>query len=397
MAADVHTSEATKTYGRSNEGFPCFDGIRALAAVMVVVYHSVFFATRFNTPGGMFLWNLNSGVWIFFVTSGFLLYLPFAEAHLAHAPGVRVGAYALRRFMRIFPAYWAVLAFFWWVDSKMVIQGVDGFFLNVGLAKTYVHEANPFLIGLPPAWSLVIEVTFYAFLPFYAALIAAIARRANPLRTELAGVIVFGAVGLGTTIAIANGLDAPWVGVLPMHALPFALGMMLAVLVARPHVDPANPPYAWLRHGAGYWWALGTASFVAIPLLYRVRPFETPTPYQATLLYVFQSLVGFFIVVPAVFGNQSQGVIRKALRARPIVYLGLVSYGIYLWHWWILQVVLGDWLGWPLDKGNWLVVFALGFPLVVFAATISWFCLERPIQRWTRLVTRARRGYSAAN
>src|SRR5215211_6042029 len=80
---------------------PALDGIRAIAASMVVVYHSVFFTSWFSAVGGATLGLLNAGVWAFFVTSGFLLYLPFAAHHLAGAPGLDVKAYAIRRAARI--------------------------------------------------------------------------------------------------------------------------------------------------------------------------------------------------------------------------------------------------------------------------------------------------------
>ncbi len=68
------------------------------------------------------------------------------------------------------------------------------------------------------------------------------------------------------------------------------------------------------------------------------------------------------------------------LRSRPAVYLGLVSYGIYLWHWYILRIV-ADWFGWPLYHGNWIVVFVVGLAVSVVAASVSWFALERPVMR----------------
>ncbi|MDQ1449949.1 MAG: hypothetical protein QOC79_2920, partial [Actinomycetota bacterium] len=145
---------------RSHDRFPCFDGVRALAALMVVVYHAVFFNTDFLTPGGAFLGTLNAGVWIFFVTSGCLLYLPFAASHLAGAAGVDPRGYALRRLARVYPAYWLVLAFFTFVVPRVNIYGVHGFLLHTTLTQTYVH-INPFVDGLPPAWSLVVEISFY--------------------------------------------------------------------------------------------------------------------------------------------------------------------------------------------------------------------------------------------
>ena len=158
---------------RPHDRFPCFDGVRALAALMVVLYHSVFFNTDFLTPGGAFLGTLNAGVWIFFVTSGCLLYLPFAASHLADATAVNPRGYAVRRLARVYPAYWLVLAFFTFIVPRINIYGLHGFLLHTTLTQTYVH-INPFVDGLPPAWSLVVEISFYLFLPFYAALIGAL-------------------------------------------------------------------------------------------------------------------------------------------------------------------------------------------------------------------------------
>src|SRR5215217_6090443 len=106
--------------------FPALDGIRAIAASMVVVYHAVFFTTWFTATGGGYLGVLNAGVWAFFVTSGFLLYLPFADHHLGGARALDVGAYAIRRVARIYPAYWVALAFFTLVLTRASVGGFDG-------------------------------------------------------------------------------------------------------------------------------------------------------------------------------------------------------------------------------------------------------------------------------
>ena len=92
MALDETVARPARPHAR----YPCFDGVRALAALMVVVYHAVFFNSEFVTRGGAFLGTLNAGVWIFFVTSGFLLYLPFTASHLTGADPVDPRGYAIR-------------------------------------------------------------------------------------------------------------------------------------------------------------------------------------------------------------------------------------------------------------------------------------------------------------
>src|SRR3954452_13595310 len=123
---------------RPHDRFPAFDGVRALAVLMVVVYHAVFFNANFATRGGAVLGTLNAGVWIFFVTSGCLLYRPFAAAHLSDAPAVAYGGYAIRRVARIYPAYWLVLVFFTFVVTRVNIYGLTGFLLHASLTQTYV-------------------------------------------------------------------------------------------------------------------------------------------------------------------------------------------------------------------------------------------------------------------
>ena len=364
---------------RSHDRFPCFDGVRALAALMVVVYHAVFFNADFLTRGGAFLGTLNAGVWVFFVTSGCLLYLPFAASHLSGAPAVNVRGYAVRRLARVYPAYWLVLAFFTFIVPRINIYGLHGFLLHGSLTQTYVH-INPFVDGLPPAWSLVVEISFYAFLPFYAALIGAFARRGRPLAVELAGLAGLFAVGIIAIVALANGLDAPWVTVLPQHLGAFALGMLLAVLSSRQWDARTSARLARVGRPTWVWWSAAVLALLAIPFVLGLDPLEAPSAAQAIGLNLCQMIVGLCIVVPVVLGPQDHGLIRRVLRSPPAVYLGLVSYGIYLWHWYILRIV-ADWLDWPLYRGNWVVVLLLALPIVIFAASVSWFGLERPILR----------------
>ena len=364
---------------RPHDRFPAFDGVRALAALMVVVYHAAFFNSDFLTRGGAFLGTLNAGVWIFFVTSGCLLYLPFAASHSRDAAAVDPRGYAIRRLARVFPAYWLVLAFFTFIVPRVNIYGLHGFLLHTTLTQTYVH-INPFVDGLPPAWSLVVEISFYVFLPFYAALIGALVRRWRPLVVEFVGLAVLFAVGAVAIVVIGTGVDAPWITVLPQHLGAFALGMFLAVLSSQRWSDRTSTRLAQIGRPAWMWWTVALLFLLAIPFGLRLDPLVAPSTAQAIGVNFCQMIVGICVVVPVVLGPQDHGAIRKVLRSRPAVYLGLVSYGIYLWHWYILRIV-ADWLDWPLYHGNWFVVSLLTLPIVVVAASVSWFGLERPVLR----------------
>ena len=372
--------------------FPCFDGLRAIAAIFVLLLHTAWvsgFTKR--SSWGLYTSRLEIGVSVFFLISGFLLYRPFAASHVGDTPGVGTLGYAIRRAARIYPAYWLVLAFFTFVSPRANIYGLHGFVQHASLTFTYTHIKNPFVVGLPPAWSLVVEVSFYVFLPFYAALIGFLARRWDATGVELGGVVALFAIGMVSVIAIANGLDWPWVAVLPQYIAAFSLGMFLAVFSVRSWDERTTARLARIGRPTGLWWTGAVLALAAIPIVLRHDPLSPMNATQAAGLNVCEMIVGFCIVVPVVLAPLDDGLIRRVLRSRPAVYLGLVSYGIYLWHWFLLRIV-AEWLNWPLYHGNWVVVLALTLPIVVFAASVSWFGLERPVLRFVHRVAPRSRG-----
>jgi peptidoglycan/LPS O-acetylase OafA/YrhL len=102
-------SGALEAAGRPRH-FPCFDGLRAIAAVSVVVIHTSFVSGLTTRSGvGIYTARLEIGVAVFFLISGFLLYRPFAAAHVAGLPSPVLGRFWVRRLLRIVPAYWLAL------------------------------------------------------------------------------------------------------------------------------------------------------------------------------------------------------------------------------------------------------------------------------------------------
>jgi peptidoglycan/LPS O-acetylase OafA/YrhL len=394
-----HAEPAQRPVTAVHGMFPALDGIRAVAAAMVVVYHAVFFTSWFSGAGGGYLGVLNAGVWAFFVTSGFLLYLPFAEHHLRGRPALDIRAYAVRRVARIYPAYWLALAFFVYVIPRAAVNGFDGAALNATLTQTYVDQSNPFVVGIPPAWSLVVEVTFYAFLPLYAVLVGRLVRRGEALRAELLGIGILLVIGAAAIVAVAGGHAAPWITVLPLHLPAFALGMLLSIAIAQPWSQDGTARLERAGRPAWLWWGLGFAALASIRAVFGVDPIPGPghpTSTEVIAVNVAQVAFGFCLVVPAVLrGARGGGPIRRLLRSRVLVFVGLVSYGIYLWHWFVLRIVQEDLLDWALpvtdgtgrvveQDGNWLLLLVIAVPIVVAIAAASWYLVERPIQRAAR-------------
>src|SRR5215212_2655336 len=146
--------------------FPLMDSMRAIAALLVLGTHAAFFSEAFHGRETLqaLAARLDSGVTVFFLISGFLLYRPFVAARFASEEPPLARAYAWRRFLRIVPGYWTALT------GSAIWLGLGifsgGFAIYYGLAQIYVHRYS--LGGLPQAWSLCVEITFYAFLPLYA-------------------------------------------------------------------------------------------------------------------------------------------------------------------------------------------------------------------------------------
>ena len=130
------------------------------------------------------------------------------------------------------------------------------------------------------------------------------------------------------------------------------------------------------------WWVVAALCFQAVSfwlglptkfvLVYGAKA------YAKELLY---SLTAFFLLLPAVFGAQDRGVTRRFLRTRPMVYLGTISYGIYLWHQAFIEKI-HQWGGWsdiPLPNGPFLVHAFGALAVAIVVASLSWYLVERPV------------------
>lgn len=370
--------------------FPCFDGLRAIAALLVAVTHSGFIS-GFNVRSsglGAFVARMDIGVAIFFVISGFLLYRPFVAARLTDRPGPAVLPYSRRRFLRIAPAYWLVLTAVLLIPA---IQGInaktprwDQIVAHYGLFHTYHLRFD--IVPVQQAWTLVTEVAFYVLLPLYAMLLA---NRRGALQQrfadELLGVGVLFGLGLVSRTAVLFGIDNPgWRGFtnlwLPARLDHFALGMLLAVLSVW-HRECRREP-SWARSAALPWlsWGASLGAFWYLSVGFGLNNHRGQVDFslaQEWWLLFFWGIVGVTAVAPAVFGPQRQGVIRSALRFGPVAWLGMLSYGIYLWH----EAALDFYLRWR-DREPFvspvveMTVFMLAASIAIAAA--SYYLIERP-------------------
>lgn len=368
--------------------FPCFDGLRAFAALAVVGVHTAF-SSGFDGRSslGRYASRLEIGVSVFFVISGFLLYRPFAVSHLSGRPAPAARGFWVRRLKRILPAYWLAFVVVTYVlHADAVVHVWYAPLVYLGFAQIYLPEFV--LTGLTQAWSLCTEMTFYLMVPLWAAALGRRARRpAAQLRAELAGVALLVAVSLAWRSAVVPGrspLEHTMPNWLPGYVDLFALGMLLAVASAWCATQDRRP--AWLWHPALPWvsWSLAAVAFVAVSNL--GLPLTPVTGSALALALARQTLYGafaFLLVTPAVFGPQDRGLPRALLRWRPLALAGVVSYGIYLWHEAAIDVYL-RWTGNHLFAHPWWQMYAVAASLAIASATASYVVVERPVLRHRR-------------
>ena len=339
------------TVDNADRHFDCLNGLRAIAALLVLVFHvaRAFRPSWMSAEGWRWIDRLGPfGVCVFFLISGFLLYRPFAEATVAGTTMPRLISFWIRRFFRIFPAYWLVLTVASIGFGVVTIGGIKNAVTYYGLLQNY-REGLTFA-GLSVAWTLVIEVSFYALLPFLAIGLRAVSggrdpqRRYRNLMVALCALYVAGLVARYAIHQSVTTMPSPtgkWLT--PDQAIAsifafmdwFALGMLLAAgsLFTRPLRRPASGVARFLGDYPGVAWAIAFAAYVVATQMHIDAGELTPVSgLEAVVLSVVLGVAALLLLVPAVFGVQSHGVIRRFLRARVMVFLGTIAYGLYLWH-----------------------------------------------------------------
>jgi peptidoglycan/LPS O-acetylase OafA/YrhL len=334
-----------------NPRFPLLDGLRGFAVLGILSYHTAQLTGRigFGPLGRASEVAGNDAVVIFFVISSFLLYRPYALARATGRRAPTVRRYARRRVMRILPAYWSALTLL------AIFPGIAGVFSGdwwryYGYLQIYSHST--YIKGIPQAWTLCVELPFYAAVPLWAASVRRLGKArgaAGRLRSELWPVAILGLGGLAVQLIAAHGdITTLLATAVTGQSSWLALGMALAAASVAVQVDDA----ALLRVRAlaerpGLCWLASAAAFVALMFLVPsgglfgiVAQKAQPQSVARTLLtLVLEGIQAVTLVLPAVFGDQRTGLPRRFLSTRPLLRLGVLSYSFYLWHFTIAMFI----------------------------------------------------------
>jgi peptidoglycan/LPS O-acetylase OafA/YrhL len=379
------------------------EGLRAVAAWSIVVFHVWVFSSPavlgWNLgPFTAFVSPLQSGVTLFFVLSGFLLYRPIAAALLDAAPGPSVWTYLRNRALRILPAYLVIL-----LPVVLVLRsaslGASGhgvtagpltdsrtFFLDVFLLQTYVPDA--IWSGILPAWSLTIEVAFYLLLPLLGLAALAFARgRAHCHRRIVAALgpvlfmLLLGAVGKILVAVYTHGpqraTTSTWHAVLDRsiltHADLFGFGMGAAFVLL-----------LWER-------GLGTrlerllsaklsrpVAYVGLPTLFLGYYLLPPYVYDGAVA-LLASFVLLRLLAVKERGNSRAG---RFLRQRLTVAAGRRSYSVFLWNYPVLAFLsMHDLLVGGNNAGAFLLNLLIAAPTIAVLSVLTYRFVEAPALR----------------
>jgi len=341
------------TSGLKLKYLPALDGLRAIAAFLVVFYH----AGSELIPGGL-------GVLAFFVLSGFLITWLLLEEHERYG-AVSLKLFYTRRTLRIFPAFYAywflVVGLMVWSRNIHWPQAIASFFYVNNYYQALFGDPNT---GLSHTWSLGIEEQFYLFWPAFFIVLQRVSREKG-LRILLRCIAVVWIYRwiLHFVVRVNQGyiyeaFDARMDHLLCGCALAFAL-------------RTGSFSRLWNRLGSSVLFSLATvgALIVSVALAHRFGA-------------GYRNAVGF-VVDPVLVALLIPQLIM--LRATPvwawlnwpaIRYLGRISYSVYLY-----QQITPSVASHVFDEGS-LAFIALNAMLVIVAATCSYYFVERPFLKW---------------
>jgi len=350
--------------------WPELDGIRCLAVFGVLAVH---FAPS-SLPGPWGAW----GVQCFFVLSGFLIThgLLSARARIdARQTTVRAEtrAFFLRRVVRLWPLYFATVA----VIAALNVETSRSLLpWNLTFTTNYFIATTGHWAGLHSHfWTLAVEQQFYLFWPFLFLLAPA---RATLISVGLLIVTspLLRAWELAGLAAAGASFEAPAGVLLPMCADSLAWGALLALLV--------SSRSAVVGRLARWGGLFAIPLFGILYLYFRFGPDRFASPYACAFSGTVLAIASALLVAHCI--GVPDSIVRRILRFAPFVYLGGISYGIYVIHnfnHWIGPSILLRLTGKPYFDSELAHVAFLVLLSVLFAA-LSWHFFERPVLRLGR-------------
>jgi peptidoglycan/LPS O-acetylase OafA/YrhL len=345
------------------------DGVRAVAVLLVILYH--------QSPGaaiGGFI-----GVDLFFVVSGFLITTLLLREREATGR-ISLSGFWRRRARRLLPALGVLVLVCCTAAYAIGGDVLIGLGAQVLGAMTFssnwlflAAQSDYFSATVPELfrnlWSLAVEEQFYLLWPLL--LVLVLLRIPRWLRiTSIALIAVASAVAMALLWApesatrVYYGTDT--------HAFGLAIGAVLAVVA----LHWPKRPLEWVRWRRN---ALGIAGMVALAGILAVgftMPEDSPLVFQGGLVVValLSAIVIAALLVPG-------SLLASILESLPLRWVGQRSYGLYLWHWPVFILVIAALPAWARDGASGWALGGIALAITVLAAAVSYRFVEQPIRR----------------
>ncbi|WP_341224449.1 acyltransferase [uncultured Arcticibacterium sp.] len=352
------------------------DGIRFLAVSMVLFDH--WSGDRLGFPASYL------GVCMFFVLSGFLitrilLAAKEKDTNLNRGHGFSLKRFYIRRTIRIFPIYYLTLAILFILNVEPVRSKIG--WLASYMSNNYIAITDNWLGSVDHLWSLAVEEQFYLFFPFLILFL--------PLKNIQKSLLVL--IVLSVLLRAYFYLSgASWIRpyvLMPTCLDAFGLGGLLGYGVYYQKEKLVN------FFSKTSTLLIGTAIYV-VTVLWLQAVSEGHNYVSIIFLRLSESIISVAIVGYLVCrSNTSRGILHSIFEWQPLVYIGQISYGIYIYHNFIYNAyhsspnnpfvrvankitsVLSDGFAGTSVKILFLYI------AVILISTVSWYLIEKPINK----------------
>lgn len=384
------------------------DGLRGIAVLLVVFMHMFVWMRGMVSPASAAILGQTEDVWgfgttgveLFFVLSGFLLFMPYARALLGLKRFPSTRKFYTRRVLRIVPAYWVALLI-------TIVAGMQTFlpalapangigWQNFLLHFLFLHNADyqvDFSMN-SVYWSMAVEAQFYLLLPLLAMFACNLVITG---RTRLLRILVVAALLLtpATQVFIwVLSITSPGlyehrnIFDVPAYSILFLTGMLCSVAYIK--LTEANGKVGWLHVGDATTirrlCAIGALTVIIYIVLVRALGDKGlmldggGTLFNSLFAYHLLALAYGCLLLAAVLGKSFW---RLVLSSAPLRFVGLISYSIYIWHWPLYQHVIVPLVGHVhSDALRALAFFALVLLVVIPVGYLSYQFTERPFIRF---------------
>jgi peptidoglycan/LPS O-acetylase OafA/YrhL len=364
---------------------PGLTGLRALAAFLVVGFHlNGLMVPRRLTLAGIDVTPLVTigwvGVAVFFVLSGFLITVHLIERRASAGMLAIYPAYLRDRVLRVVPAYWAQIAILFvvgWIVRGTMPEWAPAIPAHLAFLQNFRMGTHSAINGV--FWSLPVEFMFYLVAPFA---VAAAWRPDAAFRATVVRALLVATTGIAIAIAWRDlslrhwGADVAtlfWASAthLPGNTDQFAIGMAAAMLfmAARPRATTGRLSDGLVVAGLA---GLGASMYL---LDVRVEDY-----WKDTLLFHGWLSFAATAIALLVAGVAARGRLARALfETRLVLWLGTISYSVYLWHW-----ILGPPIAARLGSSGRLAFGVVALAAILVVAAASYYMVERPFLRMKR-------------